>query len=136
LQRPGQLGGKRSQGGGVSQTSGTLQQSPFTTRQRQQQLHLHRDRGNALFEQQIRNHLSQHLSLKRNTSLAKIWRELGLNDVLLALIQPGQTQDTIRSSKNHTPPSDQAGDLNQQAIQGREAIAQISQLQVLLLDAS
>jgi hypothetical protein len=64
--------------------------------------------------------------LERYPSLTKIWRKLGINDVLLALIPPGQTQDTIRSSKNHTPTSEQAGDLDQQAIQGREAIAQIS----------
>ena len=136
LQRPGHLGRKRSQGSGITQTSSTLQQSPVANRQRQQQFQLHRHRGNALFDQQIRNHLSQHLALKRHPSLTKIRRKIGSDDALLTLFPPRQTQNTIRSSKNHSPPSEQAGDLNQQAIEGREAITQISQLQVLLLDAS
>jgi hypothetical protein len=74
--------------------------------------------------------------LERHPSLTKIRRKIGIDDALLSLIPPRQTQNTIRSSKNNTPPSEQAGDLNQQAIEGREAITQISQLQVLLLDAS
>jgi len=68
--------------------------------------------------------------------LTEIGGKIEYDDVLLTLIPPRQTQNTIRSSKNHTPWREEADDPNQQAVKGREAIAQISQLQVLLLDAS
>jgi hypothetical protein len=108
----------------------------MTTRKRQQQFQIHSDRRHTLFHQKVGNHVSQHLALEGHPLCTEIGGKIEMNDLLLTLIPPRQTENTIRSSKNHTPWREEADDPNQQAVKGREAIAQISQLQVLLLDAS